>query len=73
IVWFHISASNANLTLAVPFVTGGSWKKSPSTERRDNARDQTWIPPKGSADFRSMLPNLASLSNRSPSTIETET
>ncbi|KAF9218965.1 hypothetical protein BS17DRAFT_675583, partial [Gyrodon lividus] len=64
IVWFHVSASNANLTWAVPFVTGGSWKKSP-------AKDRTWIPPKGWMDFRSILPIFASLSNRSPSTIET--
>ncbi|KIJ20942.1 hypothetical protein PAXINDRAFT_42012, partial [Paxillus involutus ATCC 200175] len=73
IVWFHISASNANLTLAIPFVTGGSWKKSPSTKPGEKERDRTWIPPKGSMDFRSMLPNLTSLSNRSPSTIETKT
>ncbi|KAF9240717.1 hypothetical protein BU15DRAFT_20139, partial [Melanogaster broomeanus] len=64
-------ASNANLTLAVPFVTGGSWKKSPNAELSERARDGTWIPPKGWMDFRSRLPTLASLSNKSPSTIET--
>ncbi|KAI5995495.1 hypothetical protein EDD15DRAFT_2165250, partial [Pisolithus albus] len=57
-------ASKANLTVALfPFETGGSWKKSPE--------NQTWIPPNGSGDFRIILPNLASLSNKSPSSIET--
>ncbi|KIJ65640.1 hypothetical protein HYDPIDRAFT_88507, partial [Hydnomerulius pinastri MD-312] len=64
IVWFHVWASKANLTLVVPFVTGGSWKKSPVTT--------TWIAAYSSMDFRSMPPILASLSNKSPSTIETD-
>ncbi|KAH7923979.1 hypothetical protein BV22DRAFT_1014255, partial [Leucogyrophana mollusca] len=51
--------SKANLTCPAPFITGGSWKKSPVTI--------TWQ----RVDFLSMLPILASLSNRSPSTIDT--
>ncbi|KAI5999353.1 hypothetical protein F5J12DRAFT_724577, partial [Pisolithus orientalis] len=57
-------ASKANLTAALlPFETGGSWKKSP--------KYRTCIPPKGTEDFRIILPNFASLSNRSPSSMET--
>ncbi|KAI9464228.1 hypothetical protein HD554DRAFT_1997927, partial [Boletus coccyginus] len=63
IVWFHVSASKANLTIAVPLVTGGSWKKSP--------KEHTWIPPNGSFDLRRVPAIPASLSNKSPSTMET--
>ncbi|KIK23020.1 hypothetical protein PISMIDRAFT_35031, partial [Pisolithus microcarpus 441] len=64
-------ASKANLTVALlPFETGGSWKKSPVTTICCS-KNRTWIPPNGSGDFRIILPNLASLSNKSPSSIET--
>ncbi|KAL4065876.1 hypothetical protein J3A83DRAFT_4098740, partial [Scleroderma citrinum] len=58
-------ASNANLTFSLlPFETGGNWKKSPYIYR-------TCIPPKGSDDLRILLPIVASLSNKSPSSMET--
>ncbi|KAJ6534618.1 hypothetical protein DFH09DRAFT_932133 [Mycena vulgaris] len=59
----HKVASKANLTEAEPFVTGGSWKKSPAP--------QTWIPPNGFVFFFIRLPICASLSKRSPSSIDT--
>ncbi|TBU60554.1 hypothetical protein BD310DRAFT_815051, partial [Dichomitus squalens] len=49
--------SNANFTAWEPLVTGGSWKKSPVTT--------TW------EFLRIREPIWASLSNRSPSSIET--
>ncbi|KAF9460524.1 hypothetical protein BDZ94DRAFT_1133618, partial [Collybia nuda] len=65
-----------------PLPTGGSWKKSPVTiiyNRDISIRDKwglgdtkhTCRPPKGSGFFLRMLPMRASLSNKSPSTIET--
>ncbi|EGN96753.1 hypothetical protein SERLA73DRAFT_140501, partial [Serpula lacrymans var. lacrymans S7.3] len=62
-VWPQYCASNANFTCPSPFMTGGSWKKSPVTI--------TCVPPKGSTDFFIMHPIFASLSKRSPSTMET--
>ncbi|KAI6041260.1 hypothetical protein EDC04DRAFT_2566006, partial [Pisolithus marmoratus] len=73
-------ASKANLTVALlPFETGGSWKKSPVTTTCRNVsgwacnieKHRACIPPKGSEDFRIIPPNLASLSNKSPSSMET--
>ncbi|KAI0330903.1 hypothetical protein GY45DRAFT_1249975, partial [Cubamyces sp. BRFM 1775] len=58
--------SKANFTPALPLVTGGSWKKSPVTT--------TWpkgTSPNGSGRLRIIEPMRASLSNRSPSTIDT--
>ncbi|KAI0078711.1 hypothetical protein K474DRAFT_1560114, partial [Panus rudis PR-1116 ss-1] len=51
--------SKANFTWFIPFATGGNWKKSPVTISYT------------SRFLRIMLPILASLSNRSPSTIDT--
>ncbi|EIW58224.1 uncharacterized protein TRAVEDRAFT_95470, partial [Trametes versicolor FP-101664 SS1] len=51
--------SNANFTVPLPFITGGSWKKSPVTT--------TWEP----CRFRMSCPIRASLSKRSPSTMDT--
>ncbi|KAJ7117587.1 hypothetical protein C8R44DRAFT_568844, partial [Mycena epipterygia] len=71
IVWLQYSASNANFT-AVPFVTGGSWKKSPlNIHPIRKERWRTWIPPNGRGSFLSRLPIRDSLSNRSPSSIDT--
>ncbi|KAF8141588.1 hypothetical protein EV363DRAFT_1149554, partial [Boletus edulis] len=79
IAWFHISASKANFTCAVPLATGGSWKKSPVTmtypfsvrvEPRGKEK-RTWIPPNGTLDLRRIIAILASLSNKSLSTMET--
>ncbi|KAJ7022118.1 hypothetical protein C8F04DRAFT_971901, partial [Mycena alexandri] len=55
--------SNANLTFSPLPATGGSWKKSPVT--------MSWMPPKGLTSLRRMLPMRESLSNRSPSNIDT--
>ncbi|KAJ7181046.1 hypothetical protein C8R46DRAFT_885627, partial [Mycena filopes] len=56
--------SNANLTLFEPRSgTGGSWKKSPVT--------MSWMPPNGFRSLRKMLPMRESLSNRSPSSMDT--
>ncbi|KAI6149463.1 hypothetical protein BKA82DRAFT_51350, partial [Pisolithus tinctorius] len=71
-VWLQHWASKANLTAALlPFETGGSWKKSPRIGTTRNKKYRTCIPPKGTEDFRIILPNFASLSNRSPSSMET--
>ncbi|KAI0343278.1 hypothetical protein BDW22DRAFT_1295705, partial [Trametopsis cervina] len=53
--------SKANFTETVPLPTGGSWKKSPVT--------MTYIV--GSTFLLNILPMRASLSKRSPSTIDT--
>lgn len=73
------SASKANFDS--PFVTGGSWKKSPVTiiwrrfheskQRAQNSELRTCIPPKSFPFLRSCIDILASLSKRTPSTIET--
>ncbi|KAI0819160.1 hypothetical protein BC628DRAFT_1301645, partial [Trametes gibbosa] len=62
--------SNANLTLPLPFITGGSWKKSPVTTTWEKCV-RTWMAPNGSGLFRISDPMRASLSKRSPSTMET--
>ncbi|KAF8216897.1 hypothetical protein K438DRAFT_1558784 [Mycena galopus ATCC 62051] len=58
---FQRSASKANVTLELPLVTGGSWKKSP----------RTWMPPNGWTFFLNVLPIRDNLSKRSPSSIDT--
>ncbi|KZT27902.1 hypothetical protein NEOLEDRAFT_1060106, partial [Neolentinus lepideus HHB14362 ss-1] len=62
------TASNANLTGVLPFVTGGSWKKSPRVVENMVC---TWMPPNGSGILRSWVAISASLSNKSPSNIDT--
>ncbi|KAJ7655720.1 hypothetical protein DFH06DRAFT_904702, partial [Mycena polygramma] len=52
--------SKANFTLALPLVTGGSWKKSPVTMSYKTLIYTVL-----------MLPIRDSLSNRSPSSIDT--
>ncbi|KAK4154208.1 hypothetical protein C8A00DRAFT_14644, partial [Chaetomidium leptoderma] len=61
----QVAASNANLdSLCFPASgTGGSWKKSPVIT--------SWMPPQGRPLFRMILPIWDSLSNNSPSTIDT--
>ncbi|KAJ6491751.1 hypothetical protein C8R47DRAFT_976473 [Mycena vitilis] len=71
-VWLQRSASKANFTLALPLVTGGSWKKSPVTISYEALTERhTCMPPNGRTFFLSMLPIRDSLSNRSPSSIDT--
>ncbi|KAI0654100.1 hypothetical protein C8Q70DRAFT_926541 [Cubamyces menziesii] len=64
-----MSASKANFTAALPLFTGGSWKKSP--RRWLEVAVCTCIAPNGSGRLRIIEPMRASLSNRSPSTIDT--
>ncbi|KAI0191370.1 hypothetical protein EV127DRAFT_338216, partial [Xylaria flabelliformis] len=60
----QVAASNANLaSFFPPSGTGGSWKKSPVIT--------SWMPPKARPFFRMSRAICESLSNRSPSTMET--
>ncbi|KAJ3878320.1 hypothetical protein F5051DRAFT_328177, partial [Lentinula edodes] len=64
------AASKANFT-EPDLVTGGSWKKSPVTTICERKLVRTCMPPKGRGLFLMIEPTSASLSNRSPSTMET--